>query len=146
MSIPVHIAMGILIGKITGNYAASLIAATVVDLDHGISYVKNGILFSPKKLLDAIINEQDPWGNQRHVLHNVAVWAIVSAASFLAGTTIGLAVTLGYGSHLILDALDSADYHPLFPNKTINLRGSIQYFSRHETLIVALIAAFYFLI
>jgi membrane-bound metal-dependent hydrolase YbcI (DUF457 family) len=146
MSIPVHIAMGILIGKVTGNYTLSLLAATVVDLDHGISYARNGILFSPRKLMDAIVNEHDPWGNQRNILHNVFIWGILSAVSFAGGFQMGLAITLGYLSHLILDAMDTADYYPFFPSKKVNLKGSIIYFSRHETVFVAIIAAVYFLL
>jgi hypothetical protein len=134
-----------LIGKITGDYAVSLLAATAVDLDHGISYVKNGILFSPKKLLDAIVNEHDPWGNQRNILHNIGAWALISVCAFFVDTTIGWSVSLGYLSHLLLDALDTADYYPFFPNTSVNLKGSIRYFSRHETLFVAIIAAMYFL-
>ncbi len=40
--------------------------------------------------------------------------------------------SLGYLCHLLFDALDSADFHPLFPWKKINVHGPITYFSKQE--------------
>lgn len=145
MSIPVHIVFGILIGKLTGDYPTSLIAATAIDLDHGFSYIRHGLLLQPKELWKTMTTEKDPWSTQRNIFHNVLMWAAISGCSFFWGTTIGLAVTLGYLSHLILDALDTADYFPFYPNTRINLRGPVRYLSIHEVLVMALLAGIYML-
>lgn len=132
MFFPAHVAAGLIVGKLTDNYAASLIGAAAIDVDHIISYLRSGILFKPKKLIAAITDTSDPWGDQRHFLHNVFSWIIISALISIVDFNVGLAFGLAYLSHLILDALDDSDFFPFFPNKKINLRGPIHYFSKPE--------------
>ena len=44
-----HLGAGLIIGKVFNNYTVALIGALVIDLDHLISYIKNKVLFNPKK-------------------------------------------------------------------------------------------------
>ena len=65
-------------------------------------------------------------------MHNVVVWFVISTVLYIAFDSVGVAIALGYASHLVLDALDSADYYPLYPWKRFNIRGPVGYFSKIE--------------
>lgn len=132
MTLPAHLAAGLIIGKLTGNFSVALIGALVIDLDHVVSYLKHGILFKPRKLFKAISDQDDPWGDQRGFLHNIFAWVIISALVAAIDLKIGLVFSVAYFSHLLLDALDGAEFYPLFPIKRLNFRGPIQYYSKQE--------------
>ena len=132
-----HIAAGLIIGKATGNYPVSLIGAVAIDVDHTLSYFRNVILFKPKKIIAAIKDENDPWGDQRGFLHNVFLWMAITIAIYLFMPSDWLALSLGYLSHLILDALDNAVFYPFYPSKKIGFLGPIKYFSLQETAFTA---------
>mgnify|MGYP001559157947 FL=1 len=65
-----HLFAGLIIGKIYGNYLIAIVGALIIDLDHLIPYIKNKIIFNPKKLWKTITNSKDPYGNQRNYLHS----------------------------------------------------------------------------
>ncbi|MFA4818228.1 MAG: metal-dependent hydrolase [Patescibacteria group bacterium] len=136
MLLPTHLLGGLIIGEITGNYTAALAGALLVDLDHLVSYFKNGALFSFKKFIKTITNRHDPWGDQRNVLHNVIFGLVVSAMVAVFDYKFGMVFALGYLSHLALDALDNSDYFPFYPHKRINLKGPIKYFSIAEIIVM----------
>lgn len=115
MFLPAHLAAGLIIGKLTNNYPASLAGALAMDLDHLISYFENGILFKPPKFIAAITDKNDPWGDQRYYLHNILSWLVISGIIFLIDSKFGLAFGLAYLSHLVLDIFDDADFFPFFP-------------------------------
>ena len=146
MIYPTHLAAGLIIGKLTGNYPVAITAAMIIDLDHGISYFRNGILFQPKKLFAALTDTRDPWGGQRHFLHNPLSWLIASSLSLIFLPAIWLPLSAGYLSHLVLDALDSSDFFPFYPHKKINLKGPIKYFSKQEFLFTAVLLLIYLII
>ena len=139
MFLPAHVAAGLIIGKLTGNYPLALAAAIVIDVDHIISYAKHGILFRPKDLMHTLTTRNDPWGDQRSILHNALVFVLISFATAIYDPTVGATIFFGYGSHLFLDALDDADYFPFFPSKKWNVRGPIGYFSETEMLFSAIL-------
>jgi membrane-bound metal-dependent hydrolase YbcI (DUF457 family) len=57
--------------------------------------------------------------------------------------TVGVTFALGYFSHILLDALDSADFWPLWPLTKINIRGPVPYFSIEElVLTIGLLVAY----
>lgn len=141
-----HLAAGLIIGKITDNYTASLIAAMGPDLDHAISYIRSGVLFRPKEFLRTITTTEDPAGDQRNFLHNVGSLAAVTISSFFIDIQLGWTVGAAYLSHLVLDILDSADFYPFYPSQRIKWRGPITYFSRTETTITVLLFLVYFFI
>ncbi|MBI5733582.1 MAG: metal-dependent hydrolase [Candidatus Kerfeldbacteria bacterium] len=136
MLLPTHLLGGLIIGKIMGDYPAALAGALLVDLDHLVSYFKSGVWFNFKKFTKAITNRNDPWGDQRNVLHNVILGLVISASVAVFDYKFGIVFALGYLSHLVLDALDNSDYFPFFPNKKVNLKGPIKYFSIAEVMVM----------
>lgn len=132
MTLPTHFMLGMIIGKITGNYPAALASSVLIDLDHLQSYITHGVILKPKKLWYALTDQVDQWGDQRGIFHNVIFFGIVAIFLCILGGAVGKVVTIGYLGHLLLDALDNSDYWPLYPNKKINLRGPIKYGSIQE--------------
>ncbi|RJR30775.1 hypothetical protein C4569_03815 [Candidatus Parcubacteria bacterium] len=147
MTIPTHLLAGMVIGKLTNNYGAALAGSVLIDLDHIISYSQHKILFKPKVLLKTMRTESDPWQDQRNILHSVFSFAIIIILLALVNFSFGLVFGLAYIAHLTLDMFDSADFHPFFPFKKINLKGPFKFFSLCELLIdLALILTLSFLI
>lgn len=132
MFVPTHIIGGLLIGKITGNYIPALIGATLIDLDHLVVYAKYGVLLKPKKLLKIILNKGGVLGYQRNFLHSIFTFIPICFILFFINFDFAFSFSLGYACHLLFDALDNADFYPLFPWKKINLHGPIKYFSKQE--------------
>ena len=133
MFIFAHLFVGLIIGKISGSYLVALIGALFVDLDHLIVYIKNGILFKPKKLWKTITDANDPYGFQRNFLHNFFIWMIISILIIILDFKIGIIFSLAYLSHLLLDSLDGSDFYPFYPWK-FNVKGPIKYLSFSEII------------
>lgn len=134
MTFPTHFMLGMVIGKVTGNYSAAIASSVLPDLDHIQSYVTHGVILRPKKLWKVLTDQVDPWGDQRGIFHNIIFFAITTMFLIVFMGTVGQVIVVGYGGHLLLDALDNSDYWPLYPNKTINFRGPIKYGSFQELL------------
>ncbi len=145
MTLPTHLVAGLIIGKLTGNYTVSLIGSAAVDLDHLIAYYRNGILSKPKRLIAAVINKTDSLIDQRNYFHNIFFFTAITVIVLIVNFKIGLVFSLAYLGHLILDSLDNMNYFPFYPNKKINLRGPIKYFSQQE-FFFAIVLFFIFLI
>lgn len=146
MTFPTHLLAGLVIGKLTGNYPLSIAVAVGVDVDHFFSYAKNGTLSSVRKFIKASLAKDDPYGDQKNILHNVFIFALISFVVYIFNHKIGLIFSLAYLSNLMLDALDNSDYFPFFPNKKINIRGPIEYASWKELLIVLFLIATFLLV
>lgn len=146
MLLSTHLAAGLIISKLTGNYNVSLLGSVIMDLDHLIAYYRTGILLKLKKILIATAGKADIGIAQRNFFHNIIfcllVSAMVSAINLSAGLTFGAA----YVCHLILDSLDSEKYHPFYPNLKINFRGPIKYFSRQEFIFTFVLLLIFFII
>ena len=134
MTLPTHVLAGLIIGKITGDFPTALAGSLAIDLDHAISYFRHGILFKPRKLLKATFNEADPWGDQRNFFHSIFSWVAVSILLLMFNYKIGLVFSIAYFFHLVLDALDGADFYPFFPLKKILIKGFVKYYSRQEII------------
>lgn len=134
MTLPTHILAGLIIGKVTGNFPASMAGSILIDTDHLVSYIKHGILFKPKQLTKALTDEKDPWGDQRGYLHNIFAWFVISLLAILLNFGFGITLSLAYLVHLLFDALDTSDFYPLYPSKKISTKGFIKYYSRQEII------------
>jgi membrane-bound metal-dependent hydrolase YbcI (DUF457 family) len=132
MFVTTHIIGGLIIGKLTGNYIPALMGATLIDLDHLIMYAKHRLLLSPQKLLKIVLNKEDVLGHQRNFLHSIFMFTPICFILFFIDFDFAFSFSIGYTCHLIFDALDNADFYPLFPWKKINLHGPIEYFSKQE--------------
>jgi len=141
----IHLLVGLIIGKISGQYAIAIIGAVFLDLDHLICYSRNGVLLRPKKLWRLLTTSKDPYGSQRNFLHSFFAWASISLIGILINFEIGLIFSTAYLTHLLIDMLDDADYYPFYPFK-INVKGIIKYFSKSEVLIIILLSVLFFLI
>ena len=98
-----HLIAGLLIGKLTGNFTWALVGTVLIDADHLLSYVKHRVLFNPKKFWKTITLRDDPWGDQRGILHNFLAFILILGILFLFGFSALLAFSFGYLSHLSLD-------------------------------------------
>lgn len=138
-----HVAAGLIIGKITGDYPTAIIGATAADFDHLIPFVKNKVLFSFKKIWHATTNDGD---SSRNYLHSIFSWALISGVIMLFNLQVGLIFSIAYLSHFILDLLDNTDFWPFYPWKKINIKGFVGYFSKREFLFtVALVLVYLFI-
>lgn len=134
MTLPTHLIAGMIIGKVTGNFPTAIAGALLIDIDHIISYYKHGILFKPRELIKYVTSREDPWEDQRNILHNIIVWIGISVLVAILKPEISIAFSLGYFSHLLLDALDESEFYPLFPTKKFHFRGPVKYLSKEEFL------------
>lgn len=146
MLLSTHLAAGLVISKLTGDYNASLLGSVVMDLDHLIAYYRTGILLKFRKILIATTGKADIGIAQRNFFHNIffclMISIIVSFMNFSGGLIFGAA----YLYHLILDSLDSESYYPFYPSLKINLRGPIKYFSRQEFIFTFIFLLIFFII
>lgn len=146
MTVGTHIITGLIIGKVTGSYSAALVGALVVDVDHLIPYIKHKVLFNIKKLWKTITNPNDPYGDQRNYLHSLFTFIPISVVTyFLVDINIAITFSLGYLSHLILDALDGSDFYPFYPIKS-KIKGPIEYLSKAEFILFIILLAVFLLL
>lgn len=138
-----HLAAGLIIGKITGDYPTALISSMAIDVDHLIPYAQQGILFKPKKFWRTT---KDPKAGGRSFLHSFWAYAIIVVVICLFNLQVGLVFSLGYLGHFLLDFLDSSDFYPLYPLKKWDIKGFIGYFSKAELIFTLVLFAVYFLL
>ncbi|MFA5936599.1 MAG: metal-dependent hydrolase [Candidatus Paceibacterota bacterium] len=146
MTFPTHIILGLVIGKVIGNYPIAIASSMAIDIDHLQSYIKSGVIFKPKLFWKTINDKADPYGDQRGYLHNFFIFTLVSVILlFIFGDKI-FPLVFGWLGHLFLDALDNSDYWPFYPYKRINLRGFIRFASYQEFIFAIFLLSFYFII
>lgn len=116
-----------------------------MDLDHLAEYIQHKIILSPKKIWQAITSPEDPYGNQRNFLHSFFAWLPVSAIAIAINLSAGLIFSIAYLSHLLLDLIDSSDFHLFYPLR-LNIRGPIKYLSKSEILFTAILFFIFFII
>ena len=134
MTLPTHILLGLVIGKVTGNYELGIFSSIAPDFDHIASYMKSGVLKNPILFWKTVTDREDSYGDQRGILHNILVFIVCSMILIYFFKFIGLVIMFGWLGHIILDMLDNSDYWPFYPNKKIDIRGLIKYFLFQEFL------------
>jgi len=138
-----HLAAGLIIGKLTGDYPTAIISAVAIDIDHLVPYVKKRIIFDFKKMWHSAKSTHD---SARSFLHSFISLPILTGLVMLFSFKAGIVFGLGYLSHFLLDALDDDDFYPLFPWKKFNTRGFIGYYSKAEFIFTVILFIVYFLI
>lgn len=146
MFLPTHLATGLIIGKLTGNYNAAILGSVVMDLDHLLAYFRAGILFNFKKLFIATTSKINIGVSQRNFFHNIFFCLLVSVIALAINFSAGLVFSLAYICHLILDSLDNSNYYPFYPNLKIKLHGPIKYFSKQEIIFAIILLLIFFII
>lgn len=137
MFLTTHLGASLIVGKLGCNYWAALIGGVATDVDHLLPYVEHGVLWRPKLFFKTITREDDPYGDQRGIFHNIFSWAGVSLIILAINRAWAAPFSAAYFIHLCLDALDSADFYPFWPIKKISIRGPIRYWSKIEFLLTA---------
>ncbi|HNX11330.1 MAG TPA: metal-dependent hydrolase [bacterium] len=138
-----HLAAGLIIGKLTGDYPTAIISSVAIDLDHLVPYAREGALGSVKKFL---ARTKSVHGSGRSYLHSFIAWGVITGILCIFSLKIGLVFGLGYLGHFLLDAVDNSDFYPLFPLKKWNTKGFIGYYSRAELIFTIVLFAIFFLI
>lgn len=143
MLILTHLLFGLFLGNLLGNMLLVAIGAVLVDIDHVYTYIQRGTIFYPRKLWISMFSSHDPYGPVRTVAHSLFAWLIVTIVVSLVNKQYASFVSIGYLSHLLLDAIDNDDIRLMFPLKG-NIRGPVVYNSRVEYMInVILVAALF---
>lgn len=138
-----HLAAGLIIGKLTGDYPTAIIGAVAIDLDHLIPHVKNKIIFNVKEMLKVAKSTHE---SSRSYFHSFFALPILVGLVALFSVKVALVFALGYLSHFLLDAIDDDDFYPLFPWLKFNTRGFIGYYSKVELVFTVILFIVYFLI
>jgi len=144
-----HLLFGLLLGKMMGNVLLVAIGSVLVDVDHIYVFIKRGIIFYPRKLWASMFTPHDPYGTQRTVAHSLFAWIIVTIAMSFVNKQYGAMISIGYLTHLMLDAIDNDDLQLMFPLKG-HIRGPVVYNSRVEyflnIILVAIIFVFFYVV
>ncbi|MBT3689786.1 hypothetical protein HN800_02395 [bacterium] len=141
-----HLASGLIIGKITGDYTTAIIASLIIDIDHFVPLYKQGIFTKWKTFKHVVLSSNNPQGSARTYLHNVFVFLGISIISYLINPVIGTVVAISYFFHLVLDCLDDEDLYILYPSKKINIKGPFGYFSYIELAFTVVLFGIYYII
>ncbi|MDD4901434.1 MAG: metal-dependent hydrolase [Patescibacteria group bacterium] len=134
MLLPTHLAAGLIIGKLTGDYTVAFIGSVAVDLDHFFAFYKSHVLLKVKKIILATTSQDFIVNNQRNYFHNIFCFLAVAVIMLAVNFKVGAIFSLAYLVHLIFDALDDQEYYPFYPNKKLKFRGPIKYFSKQEII------------
>lgn len=119
-----------------GHPIVGMLTAIIIDIDHLVVYIRHGVLRSPGLFWETVTSVDDPYGGQRGWLHSLFIAIPLSALLLLTMPTWGPTIVLSYlVGHILLDALDSADYWPLYPSKSYVIRGPVRFFSYQELIL-----------
>jgi len=65
MTTPTHAALGFAIGAALGHPLLGAAVAVAVDVDHLVTYARQGVLRNPRLFWKTITSNEDPYGSQR---------------------------------------------------------------------------------
>ncbi len=145
MYVTTHLALGLIIGELSGNYTAALLGSLLIDVDHLIPIIKEKSGISIKKVWE---KSKQAGSSCRSYLHGLFPWIILSVLISLFSLSFGLIFSLAYLGHLLLDALDKDDFYPFYPIKKLKINGFVPYYSIKEfafSLALFLVFSFSFL-
>ncbi|MCX6823773.1 MAG: metal-dependent hydrolase [candidate division SR1 bacterium] len=141
MTGPTHLAAGLIIGHLTGDYVTAIACSVLIDIDHLVPVIKDGFLFHPKKLWNVMVNPKvirnpktGKKEDERNYLHSIFTFIVLSAIVLLINVPVGIVFAIAYAVHLTFDMLDKSDYYPFYPIKSVNIQGYIRYCSKGEFL------------
>ena len=144
-----HILFVMFLGHMMGNISLVTFGAIIVDIDHLLGFWMSGILFSPRKVWRAMSRPHDPFGEHRTPMHSLLMWIVFTMILFALAPDVAKFISIGYLSHLMLDAVDSDKLQLLWPLKG-NIMGPLVYNSELEYMIdvilVVVVAVFLYLV
>ena len=147
MTIPNHFALGLIIGKITGNYVLATSVSVLLDCDHFIALAKHGKLKDWKTFWQATTDSEDSYNDQRGFLHTFfSVFLTTTIAYFVFAPAIALVTGLSHLGHIFLDTISDSDSWPLRPFSNLKIRGFVPYYSKYEILFFFALVSIFFLL
>lgn len=144
MNFKTHLAFGILCGLLAFPFVKGIpwslyfcivaIGALLPDIDHPDSKLGKKLGFI-SKMANAL-------GGHRGITHSIFLLAgLPLAIGYFFGTAYGIALFIGYASHLIMDSLNPKGVNYLHPITTLRMHGFIQTGSAGEWVVFFLILA-----
>ena len=138
-----HLIVGIILGKIFGNYTLFIIGSMFPDLDHIYIILKNKLL-SIKMIIETLRFE-DKFGIKYKTpfFHSVFGLILFSLAAYLLNNEFIVPFGVSYLLHLLIDWLDIDEKYYLYPLK-IKFKGFLPIGSRAEQILtlIAIIVVF----
>lgn len=134
-----HLAAGLLIGKLSGNYLVAILVSLGVDLDHLFPYARNGLLH-PGKFWRYVTGKEKELDKKPYILHSVFFFVPISALVLVLHFSIGMVFAVSYCMHLLMDFLSTSKKQPFYPFG-FSIRGPVGYCSREEFVITGLVFA-----
>lgn len=68
MFFPAHLVTGLIIGKLTGQYVPSVLAAVLIDVDHLFVYLRNGVFKNLRAFVHTVTSSDDPYGGAEELV------------------------------------------------------------------------------
>ncbi|MCX6823125.1 MAG: metal-dependent hydrolase [candidate division SR1 bacterium] len=132
-----HLAAGLIIGHLTGDYVTAVSCSILVDADHLLPIIKHGLLFKPQKIWHVMTDPGDIIADgkiedNRNYFHSVFTLILLSGIVMLINFPVGLVFAIAYAAHLSFDMLDKSNVYPFYPIKSVNAKGRIGYCSKQE--------------
>ncbi len=131
MYITTHLALGLIIGKLSGDYSAALIGSLAIDVDHLFPAIKERRLFNIKEYWRRSRSYKD---SNRSYFHGIFALVFFSGILYLFDPRFAIIFAIAYLGHFLLDALDNSDFMPFYPLTKLNIKGFIPYYSKQELL------------
>ncbi len=137
-----HLALGLIIGKISGDYSAALIGSLAIDIDHLFPAIKEKRFFNIREYWR---RSRSYLGGDRSYFHNIFSLLFFSIVLYFFDARFAIVFAIAYLGHFLLDALDNSDFKPFLPLKNVNIKGFIPYYSKQE-LMFSLVLFFVFIV
>jgi len=128
-----HLLLGILLGKIFGNYLFFIIGSVFPDIDHLYILIKNKVPI--KKVIDSIkFEEKYKLRYKTALFHSLLGLSIFSSIILLINWKGTLIFATAYFLHLLIDWLDIDEKYYLYPFK-IKFKGILPIWSKAEQIL-----------
>lgn len=133
MLMSTHLLLGLVLGNLVKHPFAVMLGAVLIDFDHLFAYYMSNRKTSLKDLfqLNLLPDEEI---SLRSFFHTILGWIGTTAILMVINYDFGLYFSIGYVSHLFLDAIDGSNLYLFYPLH-INVRGPITYNSYAEYLL-----------
>ena len=140
-----HPLVGLILGKQFGYTTSFVIGSVFPDIDHLFVLIKNRH-FRPSEIFDAMKNEKK-YGERYKTpyTHSFLAWIVISIPIILVSKPIGVAFSIGYLTHLVLDIIDTDEKQLFYPFKK-RIKGFLPVFSYFEIIIILALGIIYFVI
>jgi len=134
----IHLLIGILLGKIYGNYLFFIFGSITPDIDHLYIIFKNR-LYNLKKLANSIKYEKKySLRYKTPLVHSILGLIIFSSTVFLFNKTGAIYFAIAYSIHLLIDWVDIDEKYYLYPIK-IKFRGFLPIWSKFEQILTIIL-------